>query len=415
MILMSIDHANIMLGAFQHPSEIWSEPIKEFPDMAPYWIRYITHPCAPGFGVLMGVGIAFFSASRANIGWSLLQISNYFTIRGLILIVIQWLQTLPMIGFTGMITFVLLTWGFNLILGGLLAVLFLYAQKRLSIYLMSKRGVSQVKAENVAYTAAMVALTILSFAFVIQNRVSIYRIYKGESIADYLYGFFLLPVSLPRMFSIYPVLAWSSFTVYGLLLGKYLTKRARQTSHLIAANLGMAAFFALLFVITRLVPDLNTNASILPGTQGNPYFRSVRHFFFIVKYNPEPAYALGMVGVNHFLLAILISLNEVLPKALFVLEDFGRSALFFFLIHFQWFMLLAKILLKTTNYPRIDPSIGALGLEDELRQHGIKLQLGLTLDFWLWWAASMVMLWAICRQWAYFKASRSVNSIWRLF
>ncbi len=52
-------------------------------------LRAVTHLCAPGFFLLMGVGIAFFIAGRIREGWGNWRIARVFLIRGFLLIGFQ--------------------------------------------------------------------------------------------------------------------------------------------------------------------------------------------------------------------------------------------------------------------------------------------------------------------------------------
>jgi hypothetical protein len=48
-------------------------------------MRWITHLCAPGFFLLMGAGMSWFAAARADAGWTGRQITRFFVTRGVLL------------------------------------------------------------------------------------------------------------------------------------------------------------------------------------------------------------------------------------------------------------------------------------------------------------------------------------------
>src|SRR5512146_1471987 len=88
MLLMSIDHASYFIARV-HSRELWSTPLPLYPDALWFLTRLITHPCAPGFFFLMGIGMIFFSDNRRSAGWSESRISRSFVIRGLLLMLLQ--------------------------------------------------------------------------------------------------------------------------------------------------------------------------------------------------------------------------------------------------------------------------------------------------------------------------------------
>ena len=55
----------------------------------PFLLRAVTHLCAPGFFLLMGVGMALFIAGRIREGWGNWRVARFFLIRGVLLIAFQ--------------------------------------------------------------------------------------------------------------------------------------------------------------------------------------------------------------------------------------------------------------------------------------------------------------------------------------
>ncbi|NIV29155.1 MAG: hypothetical protein GWN58_06485, partial [Anaerolineae bacterium] len=58
-------------------------------DILAFLTRFVTHFAAPGFFLLMGVGMFLFARSRSERGWSRWAIVRHFLIRGLLLMVLQ--------------------------------------------------------------------------------------------------------------------------------------------------------------------------------------------------------------------------------------------------------------------------------------------------------------------------------------
>lgn len=70
MLLMALDHANWFIAQKHSTGEHWGGPYPIYSDALPFLTRLVTHPCAPGFAFLMGVGMLLFAKSRKAHGWS---------------------------------------------------------------------------------------------------------------------------------------------------------------------------------------------------------------------------------------------------------------------------------------------------------------------------------------------------------
>ncbi|MBN1438049.1 MAG: DUF1624 domain-containing protein [Anaerolineales bacterium] len=88
MILMALDHALFFIAKI-HPLEYWGAPLPEYPDGVSFFVRLLSHLCAPGFFFLMGAGMAMFAESRRRQRWSGVRIARHLVLRGLLLIFLQ--------------------------------------------------------------------------------------------------------------------------------------------------------------------------------------------------------------------------------------------------------------------------------------------------------------------------------------
>ncbi|TKY86517.1 hypothetical protein EX895_004666 [Sporisorium graminicola] len=93
LLLMSLDHAALFLGAWLHGTPKQSEsagtPFTRWNFNTAYISRTATHLCAPGFFLLMGMGCVYFHRSRAKIGWSRSRMVWHFTVRAIALTVVS--------------------------------------------------------------------------------------------------------------------------------------------------------------------------------------------------------------------------------------------------------------------------------------------------------------------------------------
>ncbi len=98
-LLMAIDHSFFISGK-EHPTESWEvHPDRHHLYLASwyhYGLRFVTHTCAPGFSILMGLGIVYFVDSRVNkAGWSLEKVTRNIATRALVFINVAYLSILP--------------------------------------------------------------------------------------------------------------------------------------------------------------------------------------------------------------------------------------------------------------------------------------------------------------------------------
>ena len=91
--LMSLDHAALFLGAWLHGTPKQSESagtvFTRWNFTTAYISRTITHLCAPGFFLLMGMGCVYFHRSRVRIGWSSGRMTRHFVVRAVALTLVS--------------------------------------------------------------------------------------------------------------------------------------------------------------------------------------------------------------------------------------------------------------------------------------------------------------------------------------
>lgn len=67
MALMAIDHTSLTMGAYAHGTGVLGEQasqvIRQWNSDLAYTLRTLSHLCAPGFAMLLGMGVAYFTAS----------------------------------------------------------------------------------------------------------------------------------------------------------------------------------------------------------------------------------------------------------------------------------------------------------------------------------------------------------------
>ena len=69
MLLMALDHSAYFVAGY-HATEIWGLPVPVHASEFGFVTRLVGHVCAPGFFLLMGIGMTLFATSRRGRGWS---------------------------------------------------------------------------------------------------------------------------------------------------------------------------------------------------------------------------------------------------------------------------------------------------------------------------------------------------------
>jgi uncharacterized membrane protein len=299
MVLMALDHANLFIAHKHSSGEMWGGPFPVYTDALPFITRLVTHLAAPGFFLLMGVGMALLAHAHEEQGWTRWQIFRHFWIRGIVLMLLQILvvnrawELSP--GGWGIALYigVLYALGGTMILGSLC--------HRLSPrYLLVLAFVLFVGMELLHPGPEM-------WGHVSQDPANVILIRPGGTSAVWSY---------------YPVLPWLELVIFGMALGKWLIADSEKAFSRIW-KLGLA--FLAAFVVIRA---LDSFGNIRPR-MGNTWI----DFFNPVKYPPSMTFTLMTTGVNLILLWAFSRANERTQRILKPLTVFGRAPLFFYVLH----------------------------------------------------------------------------------
>lgn len=359
MIFMAVDHASFFVAKI-HPSDWWGVPLPRYPGALAFFTRFVSHPCAPGFFLLLGLSMFFFAESRRRLGWPEWRIRRYFLWRGLILIVFQlfvenpaWLlgpseANVP--GSPGPIWIylgVLYALGLSMILGSFLL--------RLPAWILTGAGL-----------AAILATQLLT---------------PGAESSSRLFHPFLRAVLIPGQTGFllvkYPVLPWLGVALLGMALGMMMARdRERAYRRILLLAAGALSLFPIVRLIGWPLGDFHAPA-------GSGWIA----FLNLTKYPPSLAFLLITLGADLLLLALLSRNDEVLARWGKPLLVFGRTALFFYVVHLYLFGLA-----------------------------GLAFPQGTSLGWmYLIWSAGLVLLYSLCSWYGRFKARKAPDSIWRFF
>ncbi|KAK7419836.1 hypothetical protein QQZ08_010670 [Neonectria magnoliae] len=466
MLAMALDHTALALNAWEHGTGRTTEAdgavVGRWNRPAAYAVRTLTHLCAPGFTLLLGVGVAYLGRARTRLGWAPGRIARHFAVRGAALTLVNTVLGLLVTGGrVWFVNFVLFALAVDYFLAGALWL----AVARTEPWLA--RAVAGLLPEDVAEDADEPLLpperegerptraaaaswhihNALLFVFAVvtiwwniwlspsgghcqpQSSASMTlhefsaaaaataadgpRLPSTPAVSESPFlGIWFWVVQTDHVMSAFPPLAWLSFAVLGLLyarvdLARPWSRRAILLGHCLAGLL-----FSLLFVLTRALRFGNLSEDCLhtpdhdAHPQRNPYLASVQAFLYVVKYPPDVAFWAFTLAGNFFLLALFGGLPVRIGKRLTLLLDFGRAALFFYVVHLFMVFIVGAILV-----PLLGHDVGIPNPQDPDKSMGID-------NVWAYlaiWGTCMLLLWPVTRWYSRFKSTKPVDSIWRFF
>jgi uncharacterized membrane protein len=351
IVTMALDHANHFIAHQHSPGEYWTGGFPVFYNPLAFLTRFVTHPVAPGFSFLLGVGMYLFAQSRMKRGWSKWAITQHFFIRGAFLIALQLLvvnrawQAGPG-GFPDVYIGVLVALGGGMIIGSLL----LWLQPQILIVL----GI-----------VLFVGTEFLHPDPILQNKM------EGE-----VYELLLLrPGGTSSLWSNYPILPWLETVVFGLVFGSWVAKDPKMA---FKRALQLGVVFLLTFVALRAFDGFG---NIRPRF-GNTWM----DLLGVVKYPPAMTFTLLTMGINLIVLWAFAQVGERLVRYLQPLIVFGKVPMFFYILHLFLFLGLGRWLTpEGTSIPAMYP----------------------------YWILGLLLLFPLCLWFGNFKHRQSTKSVLR--
>lgn len=362
MILMALDHSATFVAKHSIGSEVWGYLLPEHPNLLSFFVRWISHLCAPGFAFLVGVGLVFLLKSRLSKGWSVKDIKKFIIKRGLILFLLQafvyngaWffffktsnLENTPFPGSGGM--------------------------PLLAFSILSALGFSMIFWSFFINAKSLIIIGISIIGIVLTQ-----IIVPGSENVNTLYHPIIRLLFIPGQTGIWlvrtPFVPWLSFSGIGIIWGRLLTEN-KENAYRKLYFWGMCAISG--FLLIRLFNSFGNT---------HKWDGSFISFIHLTKFPPSIAYALITLGIN-FLIIVLIS--KVLGKLKFitVLEAYGKSPLFFYLTHIYLYLIIGFF------FPK-----------------GIHL-----IDFIPLWIAGLLILYFPCLKYGEYKESLPAESFWKIF
>ena len=353
IVFMALDHANHFIAHKHSPGEYWGGSFPVYYDSLAFLTRLVTHPVAPGFAFLLGVGMALFAHSRRQRGWDRWAVTRHFLIRGMVLIGLQLLVVnraweLSPEG-----------WGVAFYFGVLVAL-----------------GGSMILGSALVWLRPEYLLVLALALFVGAELLTPDPSRWGPNFALPV-GVLLVPAGQNGWWVTYPVLQWVELVVFGLAFGLWLAKDHQKT---LRRGLALGVALLLAFVVIRYLDGFG---NIRPR-MGNSWI----DFLNPVKYPPSMTFTLMTTGANLILLGLFSLASERARRFLQPLAVFGQSPLFFYVLHLFLYA-----------------GIGYLVAPD-----GTSIQ-----AMYPFWLLGLLILFPLSLWYGRFKGRQPVNSIVRLF
>lgn len=366
MIIMALDHVRDLYFA----DSLNSDPLNlQTTTPALFLTRWITHLCAPVFVFLSGVS-AYLSFSREK---NYRQTQAFLIKRGLWLIFLE---------------FTVITFG-------------VWADVHFSVFLFQVIG-----AIGVGFILLGLLIRLNPWAIGIAALVFL-LVLNAVALPPFFYDGALKSAPQPIVALIspqfmqagqtsflvaYPPLVWAAIMMMGFTAAPLLfTGNAHRQKRFFRIGLGMLA----LFLAARFINGYGDTAPW--SVQSTPALTFLS-FINVTKYPPTLMFQLLFLGIMFLLLAVFEKRENGLTRTLTV---YGRVPLFYYLLH--WYLIHAGLflLLFIQGY---GPSDFTFGFRFGRPQEGPSgLGLG---GVYLVWAATVLILYPLCKKYGQYKFSR---------
>jgi uncharacterized membrane protein len=366
MVLMTLDHTrDFFSSAHFKPTDL------DRTNVALFLTRWITHFCAPTFVFLAGISAYLWYSRREPDA----PIRAFLLKRGLLLI---------------FLTCTVEAWAWNFrndfrqIDGGVLwaigwSMIMLAGLVKLKVRWIVSFGILMIVSHNGFDAIKPEALGIFGAWWAVLHTGDDVVLSENWSINPY-----------------YPLVPWIGVMAVGYGFGKWMSVerwRTRRRLLLLGITL-MVLFIALRF--SNVYGDPNPWQ-----TYPDPAF-TVLSFINCHKYPPSLLYLLMTLGPAIAVLAWL----EGKPNFLGLLQVFGRTPLFFYLVHLYLIHLLALLMASLDSGPVSALMAGGIWSKDIPMDYGYGLPM-----VYLFWSAVLLMLYPLCLGFEQLKA-RSPHWQW---
>ena len=309
MVLMALDHASHAFNAGRYVKDAHlSYPAGAEIPAVQFFVRWVTHLCAPTFLFLAGFVLVLSVARRQARGDLPGTIDGDIFIRGLFIMLLDplWMR-----------------FGFGH--GTVLQVLYAIGACFCLMVPLRRLGMRSLIA---------VGLGILVFGEGLYGLA----LWAGAEQRPGLMGTFLVTggTATKGVYVLYPLLPWLAYMVLGWVCGAHLLEKADFKPVRFFTKAGVVSLIA--FLIVR---GINRYGNMLLYR----YDHSITQWLHVSKYPPSLSFAALELGIMFLILAVLFAwYRKRKPSPANPLLVFGRTPLFFYILHVHLLVLAAKAL-----------------------------------------------------------------------
>jgi uncharacterized membrane protein len=364
MIIMALDHAR---DYFSNATVSPTDPLHTYPIL--FFTRWITHLCAPGFVALAGTSVYLQRQRGRTRG----ETAKRLVLRGLWLLFVE----------VGVVNFgIFFTYHFHFFqviyaIGGsmiVLAALQYLPTRWVAVYgfavLLLHDLLHRIQPESLGHWA-------VAWEFLVSTGF----LFKGDT---------------PWIFVLYPLLPWTGVMALGYCFGAVVNLPAARR-RLRSVQLGVAALG--LFAVLRAT---NWYGDPKPFEHLATKTQSTMSFLNVTKYPPSLQYCCVMLGILLLVFAVgdLALERRWIPRALGVVEIYGRVPFFYYVLHFYLLhLLLLGAMMVASHTVHLHPPLPFFS--DPVRQATFSLPVVYAI-----WIAVVATLYLPCRWFAGVKARR---------
>ena len=363
MIVMALDHTR---DFFSNAAIDPTDPVHSWPAL--FFTRWITHLCAPGFVALAGTSVYLQRQRGRTHG----EMAQKLVLRGLWLMFVDIVVVSFALFFTPHVHFLQVLYA----IGG--SMMLLAGLQFLPVRAVAAYGFVVVLLHNLLDT------------------VQTDHLGGGKAAWELLVstGFFINHGHM-WAFVMYPILPWSGVIALGYAFGTVVVLPAaqRRKRSMLLGSIALVLFAVLR--ATNAYGDPVAFHHLATATQ------TAMSFFEVTKYPPSLQYLCATLGVLLLLFALADYALERrwIPRALGVVEIYGRVPFFYYVIHFYVLHLLAVIVLMIRMHT-VHAPIEATALRGTASG-----SFGLPVVYLIWACVVAALYWP-CRWFAGVKARR---------
>jgi uncharacterized membrane protein len=309
MVLMAMDHASHVFnaGRYARDSYLWYPPGAEIP-AAQFLTRWVTHLCAPTFLFLAGFVLALSVAKRQARGDPERTIDGDMIKRGIFILLLDPLW---------------MSFGFGESI--VLQVLYAIGASLCCMVLLRRLGVRGL---------FFIGLGLLFFGEALDGLA----VWAGDGQRSGLLGTFLVTGGsvTKGLYVLYPVIPWLAYMILGWVCGK---KMVGQVA------LNPVRFFSMAGVISLIVFFMVRGFNQYGNMLLFRYDNSLLQWLHVSKYPPSLSFSALEMGLMFLILAFLFAwYRNRNASAANPLHVFGRTPLFFYIIHVHLLAAAAWVL-----------------------------------------------------------------------